>query len=104
MPSSFNAYLLRIELSDFKPEIYREVLVDSNITLRKLHAVIQAAMGWENSHLYAFAQPLRAADNFWKKDPGVRPRGQVLPFAPTPINLPPWLALFALNSPARFTT
>jgi hypothetical protein len=65
-PSSFNAYCLRIELKDFKPAIYREVLVDPNITLRKLHAVIQAAMGWGNSHLYAFAQPLSAADTFWK--------------------------------------
>ena len=34
----------------------------------------------------------------------LHPRGQVLPFAPTPINLPKWHALFALNSPARFTT
>ncbi len=66
MPSSFNAYLLRIELKDFKPAIYREVMVDPGITLRKLHAVIQAAMGWENAHLYAFAQPLSAADSFWK--------------------------------------
>ena len=32
------------------------------------------------------------------------PWGQVLPFAPSPRNLRPWLALFALNSPARFTT
>jgi hypothetical protein len=46
--------------------IYREVLVDPTIALRKLHAVIQAAMAWTNSHLYAFAQPLRAADTFWK--------------------------------------
>jgi hypothetical protein len=66
MPSSFNAYLLRIELKGFKPAIYRDVLVDPCITLRKLHAVIQAAMGWENAHLYAFAQPLRATDTFWK--------------------------------------
>lgn len=66
MPTSFNAYLLRIELKGFKPAIYRDVLVDPSITLRKLHAVIQAAMGWENAHLYAFAQPLRATDTFWK--------------------------------------
>ena len=51
------AYLLRIELRELKPAIYREVLIDPGITLRKLHAVIQAAMGWENAHLHAFAQP-----------------------------------------------
>jgi hypothetical protein len=66
MPPSHNAYLLRIELKDFKPAIYREVLVDPDITLRALHKVIQAAMGWEDAHLYAFAQPLRATESFWK--------------------------------------
>lgn len=33
----------------------------------------------------------------------VRHWGQVLPFAPSRFNLPPWHALFALNSPTRFT-
>ena len=66
MLTPHNALLLRIELKDFKPAIYREVLVDPDITLRALHAVIQAAMGWENAHLYAFAQPLRTTESFWK--------------------------------------
>lgn len=66
MSSSHNALLLRVELKDFKPAIYREVLVDPNTTLRALHTVIQAAMGWENAHLYAFAQPLRSTESFWK--------------------------------------
>jgi hypothetical protein len=59
------AYLLRIELRDLKPAIYREVLVDPGITLRKLHAVIQAAMGWENTHMHAFAQP-GGSQRFWR--------------------------------------
>jgi len=66
MSSLHNALLLRVELKSFKPAIYREVLVDPNITLRTLHTVIQAAMGWENAHLYAFAQPLRSTEPFWK--------------------------------------
>lgn len=66
MSSSHNALLLRVELKDFKPAIYREVLVDPNITLRALHTVIQAAIGWENAHLYAFAQPLRSTESFRK--------------------------------------
>lgn len=66
MPDSHNAYLLRIELKDFKPAIYRDVLVEPDITLRALHKVIQAAMGWDDAHLYAFAQPLRATESFWK--------------------------------------
>jgi hypothetical protein len=53
------AYQLRIELRDFKPAIYRVVLVDPAMSLAKLHKVIQAAMGWENAHLHGFAQPLK---------------------------------------------
>ena len=52
-----NAYLLRIELRDLKPAIYREVIIDPAMTLRKLHKVIQSAMGWEDCHLHAFAKP-----------------------------------------------
>ncbi len=49
-------YLLRIELCHLDPVIYREVLVDSSMTLAKLHLVIQAAMGWDNCHMYGFAR------------------------------------------------
>lgn len=59
------AYLLRIELRDLKPAIYREVLVDASTTLRRLHTIIQAAMGWENAHLYAFAKPT-GQQRFWR--------------------------------------
>lgn len=60
------AYLLRIELRDFKPAIWREVWVDPRTTLRKLHAIVQAAMGWEDAHLYGFAIPGRGrASRYW---------------------------------------
>ncbi|HEY0281854.1 MAG TPA: plasmid pRiA4b ORF-3 family protein [Rhizomicrobium sp.] len=45
---------LKITLVDTEPAIWRRVEVPSAITLKDLHAVIQAAMGWENSHLYQF--------------------------------------------------
>lgn len=51
------AYVLRIELRGLRPTIWREVWVDPTITLRRLHGVIQAAMGWENAHLHGFAIP-----------------------------------------------
>lgn len=35
-----------------EPRIWRRVLVPSEVTLHRLHAVLQAVMGWENSHLY----------------------------------------------------
>jgi hypothetical protein len=60
------AYLLRIELRHFKPAIYREVVVDPAIKLNKLHLVIQAAMGWENAHMYGFVRPSgKTVGNYW---------------------------------------
>lgn len=47
-------YRLRITLLDVLPAVWRTVLVPGTITLPKLHAVIQAAMGWTNSHLHEF--------------------------------------------------
>jgi hypothetical protein len=47
-------YELKISLNDTKPEIWRFIQVDSNISLNELHHVIQISMGWTNSHLYSF--------------------------------------------------
>ncbi|HEV7159347.1 MAG TPA: plasmid pRiA4b ORF-3 family protein [Caulobacteraceae bacterium] len=43
---------LRIELVDTDPLIWRQVEVPTSITLRALHDVIQAAMGWFDQHLW----------------------------------------------------
>jgi hypothetical protein len=45
---------LRIELEQSQPLIWRTVAVPDNITLVKLHSVIQAAMGWWGGHLHEF--------------------------------------------------
>lgn len=45
---------LKITLTDTQPPIWRRVEVPAAITLKNLHAVIQAAMGWKNYHLYQF--------------------------------------------------
>jgi hypothetical protein len=45
---------LHIELEHSEPRIWRTVLVPDNITLIKLHSVIQAAMGWWGGHLHEF--------------------------------------------------
>ena len=47
-------YKVKITLKDVTPPIWREILVDDTITLRKLNHMIQAAMGWTNSHLHDF--------------------------------------------------
>ena len=48
-------YQLKITLKDFRPPIWRRVQVNSDITLGKLHQIIQASMGWTNSHLHGFS-------------------------------------------------
>src|SRR5271165_4409613 len=46
---------LRIDLLDSDPPIWREIEVPISMTLKELHAVVQAAMEWENAHLWEFA-------------------------------------------------
>lgn len=47
-------YQLRIALQWLEPPIWRRVLVPADVTLAKLHRIIQAVMGWENAHLHQF--------------------------------------------------
>lgn len=47
-------YQLKITLEDVRPPIWRRVLVPADTTLVGLHRVIQAAMGWEDYHLWRF--------------------------------------------------
>ncbi|MCX6141331.1 MAG: plasmid pRiA4b ORF-3 family protein, partial [Candidatus Kapabacteria bacterium] len=46
--------VLRIALDGIRPEIWRTIMVPDTITLRRLHDVIQAAMGWDEMHLHLF--------------------------------------------------
>lgn len=48
-------YLLKIELLHTEPKIWRRFVVPAEITLDRLHDVIQIVMGWQDSHLYGFA-------------------------------------------------
>ena len=47
-------YLLKIRLLEIEPEIWRRFVVPGNITLDRLHDVIQIVMGWTDSHLHEF--------------------------------------------------
>lgn len=49
-----NVYQLKVTLADSKPPIWRRLLVPENVTLYELHAILQIAMGWTNSHLHMF--------------------------------------------------
>lgn len=48
---------LRISLLDSRPLVWRSVVVPETIKLPKLHQVIQAVMGWHDSHLHEFVFP-----------------------------------------------
>jgi Plasmid pRiA4b ORF-3-like protein len=57
---------LRIKLDDVEPAVVRHVEVPRSIRLDRLHLVLQAAMGWTNSHLYE----IRLRDIGWgRPDP-----------------------------------
>jgi hypothetical protein len=57
---------LRIKLDDVEPAVVRWVEVPLTIRLDRLHLMLQAAMGWTNSHLYE----IRARDVGWgRPDP-----------------------------------
>jgi hypothetical protein len=46
--------IVRIELEGIEPLIWRRLGVGTSMSLEALHGVIQAAMGWLNSHLWTF--------------------------------------------------
>lgn len=47
-------YVVRLDLDDAKPPIWRRLRLRSDVTLGHLHGIIQVAMGWTNSHLHQF--------------------------------------------------
>lgn len=54
MPAPTSIYQIKVTLNDSKPAIWRRFLVRENITLNRLHEILQVVMGWENYHLHMF--------------------------------------------------
>lgn len=59
-------YELLVTLEYVDPPVWRIVMVKDTTTLKKLHLILQAAMGWTNSHLHSFQ---RGEDIFAEPDP-----------------------------------
>jgi hypothetical protein len=47
-------YTLRVDLVGSEPAIWRRIIVDGRCRLAALHHLLQAAMGWSDSHLHKF--------------------------------------------------
>ena len=49
-----NLFSLKVTLRGVRPPIWRRLMILGSMTLAGLHEAIQAAMGWEGSHLHTF--------------------------------------------------
>jgi hypothetical protein len=49
-----NAVQIRVALDGIEPPIWRRLIVPLHTTLAQLHHILQAAMGWTDSHLHQF--------------------------------------------------
>ncbi len=53
-PTEVGGFRVRLDLHGAKPPVWRLLELPGDLTLPRLHDVIQASMGWYNSHLHRF--------------------------------------------------
>lgn len=68
-PMLSEIYQIKVTLRGTRPPIWRRLLVPAELTLEQLHAALQAAMGWDDSHLHEFRI---GSQRFGKPDPNGR--------------------------------
>jgi hypothetical protein len=57
------AFLFKIQIKGItQPPVWRKVLVPEQFTFYKFHEVIQAAFGWQDSHLFQFGEKGYSSD------------------------------------------
>ena len=61
--------ILRIELEDIEPLIWRRVAVRTSMKLKVVHSTVQAAMGWLDYHLWEFTADERKYGMLLPDDP-----------------------------------
>ena len=54
IPTEVRGFRVRLDLRGAKPPVWRRLDLPGDLTLPWLHDVIQAAMGWSDSHLHRF--------------------------------------------------
>lgn len=55
VPEITRGFRVRLDLLGTKPPVWRRLDLPGDLTLDRLHRVIQTAMGWTDSHLHQFA-------------------------------------------------
>ncbi|MGB7961958.1 MAG: plasmid pRiA4b ORF-3 family protein [Propionicimonas sp.] len=55
-------FVVRLDLDNTKPPIWRRLRLASDLTLSELHEILQIAMGWTDSHLHQFQMGPDAKD------------------------------------------
>jgi hypothetical protein len=50
----YEVYDLKLTVREIQPAIWRRIMVRSDMTLARLHLVMQVLMGWYDYHLYQF--------------------------------------------------
>jgi len=70
-PVAPRAYRLKVTLRDVRPPIWRRFAVPDDITLLKLHELLQIIMGWTDSHLHSSTSTTSvtagSTRSYWKK-------------------------------------
>lgn len=54
VPTRVRGFRVRLDLAGAKPPVWRRLELPGDLTLDRLHLVIQAAMGWLDCHLHRF--------------------------------------------------
>ena len=65
-------YQLKVTLLGTKPPIWRRIVVPADLTLAKLHNVLQIAMGWDDEHMHEFRAGQRRFGRPEPADPFMR--------------------------------
>ncbi len=78
VPPDPASLVLKIGLDQIQPPVWRRIAAPSNTPLDQLHRMIQAAMGWHGTHLYAFETDAGTIVDPRSEAPGIAADGERL--------------------------